>query len=185
MRPESTNLNLAVCLYGTSNTNLSALRQHCCNQMSDYNIEFFEHIDENDLYINLWKSCFKKRQHELEIKKDFDTCVAIDLSDDTLSLFSQHSNLLPKLDLYTSNKLYYVRGRYTGGRGVTEVSPQIFFSNSLTFDCACNFGIEYKYLSPVRKKGTLDDKGFYYFLKSLKIKTECTHFGDLKLFEVI
>jgi hypothetical protein len=186
MSQESINLNLAmaICLYGTSNANLPAIQQYCYDQLSRYyDIEFFDHIDDKDTYASLWRSCFKKRHHELEIKKDFDICLAIDLADDTMALMSEHSNLLSIIPCYKDDKLYYVRGSFTGEYAVTEASPQMFFSNSLTFDFACNFGIEQKNIPLIRKK-KIDDKNFYYFLKTLKIKTQCVHFENPKLFEI-
>jgi hypothetical protein len=129
-------------------------------------------------------SAFKKRQFELDARQDFDICLAVDSSNETLELFAKHTDLLLNIDSYTDNKIYFVKGSFVQGQGSTNVSPQIFFSNSLTFDFACNFGTEYKTLPTDRKSGGIDTS-FYYFLKTLKIKTECIHFENTKLFEII
>jgi hypothetical protein len=175
------NPKIAVCLYGTSNSNLPGI-QNYLNSLC-YNITYFEHY-EDDVYRSLWVSAFKKRQQELDNREEFDICLAVQLSNETLELFAKYDSLLSNITSYTDNKIYFVKGSFVQGQGSTNVSPQIFFSNSLTFDFACNFGTEYKTLPVDRKQGGIGTD-FYYFLKTLKIKTECINFENTELFEII
>jgi len=175
------NPKIAVCLYGSSNSNVLGI-QNYLNALG-YDITYFEHY-EDDIYRSLWVSAFKKRQQELDKRQEFDICLAVDSSNKTLELFARHNNLLLNISSYKDNKIYFVRGSFVQGQGSTNVSPQIFFSNSLTFDFACNFGTEYKTLPIDRKQGGIGTD-FYYFLKTLKIKTECINFENTELFEII
>lgn len=168
-------------MYGSSDTNVQYIQRYL-NRL-DYNFAYFEHYADDDIYKNLWISSFKKRQIELNLKKEFDICLAIDTSDETLALFLEHENLLSTLTKYQDDKIYFMKGSFTGGASATGVSPQMFFSNSLTFDFACNFGIQHKILPIPRKQGSID-VDFYYFLKTLKIKTECIHFVNPNLFNI-
>ena len=175
--------NIAVCLYGKSNDNTPFIKQYCKDNLLNNNIIYFENYDNDDLYKNLWISSFKKRQFELDRKVEFDICAAIDTSDDTFDLFLNHEDLLLKVPKYQEEKLYFLKGSFIEEYNATGVSPQIFFSNSLIFDYVCNFGVQHSILPRQRKPGTIDIS-FYYFLKTLKIKTECIHFGNLELFNI-
>jgi len=174
--------DLAVCLYGISNTNEHVIKQYCADNLSYlYNINYFNHYEDNDIYNNLWKVSFKKRQTELINKKDFDVCLAIDTSDDTADLFLNHKILL-NIHYYNKDKIYFAKGDFFSLKGSTGASPQIFFSNSVTFDLACNFGLKLHTLPKDRKLGTIGED-FYYFLKTLKIKTECINYENSDLFK--
>jgi hypothetical protein len=169
----------AVCFYGTSNKNTLSIREYLDKSFSDLN--YFEHYDD-DVYKSLWISNFKKRQVELALKQDFSSCLAIDTSDDTLELILNNTDLLSKINSCTDNKIYFVNGEFFLNKGSTSASPQIFFSNSFTFDLACNFGLQRSTLPLDRKLGTIGED-FYYFLKTLKIKTQCINYENRNLFK--
>jgi hypothetical protein len=178
--------NLAICLYGTSIDNVSIIKHYCEDALKylldSYNITYFENVEDADIYLSLWKVAFKKRQEELIKKNDFDICLAIDTSDDNVNRFSNFEPLLSNIHYYNDKKIYFSTGTFFPERGSTSVSPQIFFSNSLMFDLACNFGLKRHTLPSNRKLGTIGED-FYYFLKTLKIKTECINYENSDLFK--
>jgi hypothetical protein len=176
MRPESTNPKLAVCLYGALNNSVPNIKNQCLILFGKtYELLYFENFEDTDLYKNLWFANFKKRQYEIENNSEFDVCLALGTNQMVLS----HILRIPET---LREKLYFAKGEYFSRVASTAISPSIFFSNSLIFDVVCNFGLVYKSLPPGRKSKLLEED-FYYFLKTLKIETECINYENRSLFK--
>lgn len=189
LNPQKT--NLAICIYG-----LEENRELVDKIKYENNIIFptcrttyFENVGDPDLYKNLWLASSKKRQNELINSSEYNICIAYNISDKFVSeyLFSPTNptySLIITSSTFedtSSDKLYYVKGGYRPTRAFTEVSPSIFFSSSLIFDLASNFSVARPSFSIEINRGQ-DDEDFYYFLKTIRIKTECINYENRKLF---
>ncbi len=173
---------IAICLYGLStDTNLARTKLLCSSIFKFGQITYFESFVSNSIYENLWISAFKKRQHELDSKQVFDICLAIDTTN-SIDILSKLEIAELNIIKYREDKLYFIAGEYFSDRGSTAISPSVFFSNSLIFDLACNFGKVFDKLPPFRKAKTIEED-FYYFLKTLKIKTRCISYENSSLFK--
>lgn len=174
---------IAICLYGlpTDTVDVNRIKLLCSSIFKFPNrITYFESFGSNCIYENLWISAFKKRQHELDSKRVFDVCVAIDAS--RIDILSELEIAKLNISEYREEKLYFVVGEYFSSQSSTAISPAIFFANSLIFDCVCNFGKVFDKLPDYRKAKTIEED-FYFFLKTLKIKTRCINYENSSLFK--
>ena len=172
---------LAICLYGLQTDTVDHIKLLCSSIFKFEHITYFEGFDSSCMYENLWISAFKKRQHELDSKRVFDVCLAIDATS-SIDILSKPKIAELNISKYREEKLYFIAGEYFYDRGSTAISPSIFFSNSLIFDLACNFGKVFYKLPTFRKAKTIEED-FYYFLKTLKIKTRCVNYENSSLFK--
>lgn len=172
---------IAICLYGLPTDTIDHTKLLCSSIFKSEHITYFESFDSSCMYTNLWISAFKKRQHELDSKLVFDICLAIDVTS-SIVILSKPEIAELNISKYREEKLYFVAGEYFSDRGSTAISPSVFFSNSLIFDLACNFGKVFDKLPPFRKAKTIEED-FYYFLKTLKIKTRCISYENSSLFK--
>ena len=186
MKQAYTNPSLAICLYGTNKDSGVELKQLLDKQFTEFNISYFESYDDADHYKNLWLSSFKKRQRELEIDTDFDACLAIDVTDIELAQLLKsdfYTVLQPyKLNDIQHHVVYFLKGAFYPVRVSTAISTSGFYADSVTFDLACNFNTLAGKLSANTKAITCEEE-FYYFLKTLKIKTECINYENSSLFK--
>lgn len=173
---------IAICLYGLPTSTVDYTNKLCSSifKISDH-ITYFESFESNNLYENLWICAFKKRQHELNSKRVFDVCLAVDTTN-SIDILSNPEIATINITDYREEKLYFIAGEYFYDRGSTAISPAVFFSNSLIFDLACNFGKVLDQLPTFRKSKTIEED-FYYFLKTLKIKTKCVNYENSSLFK--
>lgn len=173
---------IAICLYGLPTDTVGRTKLLCSSifKFSDP-ITYFESFGSSCVYENLWISAFKKRQHELDSKQVFDVCLAIDTTS-SIDILSKPEIAELNISEYREEKLYFITGEYFSNRGSTAISPSVFFSNSLIFDLACNFGKVFDKLPTFRKTETIEED-FYYFLKTLKIKTRCVNYENSSLFK--
>jgi hypothetical protein len=189
--PNLTNiLNLAICLYGLNEDKelVQRIRKENDRIFPGHRLTYFETTSDPILHRNLWLASFKKRQHELNNIVEFDACLALNIEDKWVTDFL-YSPTNPVFDLIinpltfknmSDEKLYFVKGAYS--KGFTVISPSVFFASSLLFDLACNFSIARPTFPKDRARET-DDEDFYYFLKTLKIRTECTNYENSSLFK--
>lgn len=189
--PNLTNiLNLAICIYGSKENRelVQRIRSENDRIFSGHQVTYFEITSDPVLHKNLWLASFKKRQHELNNIVEFDVCLALNIDDEWIVdfLYSPSNpaiNLIidpPKFKNISNEKLYFIKGAYS--KGYTIISPSIFFASSLIFDLACNFGVARPMFPIERGRGT-DEEDFYFFLKTLRIKTECTNYENSSLFK--
>lgn len=179
---------IAICLYGTDRTYLDQARRSFSTTFGD--ITFFEEIDETDIYWSLFKSCYSKRQFELAARYEFDVCLALNVSGNSdLAQFLKSDHLINilisphKLIITDEETLYFAAGHFKNhGVSVTVISLDAFFASSIIFDLACNFGVAHDCL-PKGRPTNSPGEDFYYFLKTLKIKTECINYENSYLFK--
>jgi organic radical activating enzyme len=168
----NTKQKIAVCLYGSQGANLIKIKEHFNEKLSQtFNIDYYAHFDDTDLYKNLWISNFKKRQVEIEDNFEYYACIAFDVSkdwDDTL--------LIPEENI-ENNTLYFLKGGMNDIQAATKIDLSIFFANSHIFDIVCSYELVRKSINLV------NEEAFYYYLKTLKINTKCINYENSSLFK--
>lgn len=178
---------LAICFYGTvADINLEEIKKNCSTRFPEYDIVYFENFGDIKPLKNLWLCSFKKRQYELDNGIEFNICIAVDPSVDWVSMWLNSINPLmildsSKLKSISDDILYFPKGSCSI-RAVTSVPVCMFFASSHIFDLACNFIIALPSLPRDRYTTTIDED-FYFFLKTLKIKTECSNYENSSLFK--
>jgi hypothetical protein len=169
-------VNIAICLFGDKpcfgvdselETWLNSLR-------NDNNILMFESCDVC-VYKSIWLSSNLKRQHEIKAKIDFDLCIALHTSQ-----LAEVNNIhiLPKLQ---PDVLYFSNGGINLKTLRTRVCMNGMYSQSVTFDRVCEFIF---YDTPyLASSDMIMEERFYYYVKSLNIRTECINYENSSLFK--
>lgn len=189
MRQENMNRNLCVCYYGTKDNQKTINKINSVwNKTFDIDrVSYYSDFSSSNLYLNLWRCATNRRNEELRIKKKFQTILGINTDDDELiSMLTDiqlfHLIIKPSILMETnSDILYYARGRFDDQTYKTHIDPSIFYANSVVFDIASNFGLVLSSLK--EKKNAIDDEIFFYYLKTLRIKTECINYENRGLFK--
>lgn len=170
--------NLAICLYGSKDSDSTSIKELCKSMFSEkYKIDFFEHYEDEDLYKNLWLVNFKKRQFEINRLTDFEVCLALDVTHPW-----GHELPIPSLTLTDDDVLYFVKGEFKLLSNKTLVSPVAFFAKSYIFDAACAFTSMVSNVTDAINTKSIEE-AFYYYLKTLKIKTRCVNHENGNLFK--
>ena len=180
---------MAICLYGRSAEQVELIKQNCSSVFREHDINYFYNFNSSDSYQNLFTSVFEKRTFEITNSFEFDICMALNVNTDSEIYQYIKSEVLMKLLINPTKVknidyeiLYYPLGGINFTKAMTIVNTDSFFASSLTFDLASNFSVGYKDL-PNGRKSIEPKYDFYYFLKSLKIKTKCINYENSSLFK--
>ena len=189
MKPAFTNLNVAVCVHSMDDHGLNnQLKEKILRSLSNFSVIFFEHTNKDADLKNLWNIAHQKRQYEIHyLKKEFDVCVSICVNEHTKDFLSSDILLyllvnLTMISKVEENVLYFSTGGFKNSDSSTFIDPWVFYADSLTFDIASNFAVVQELL-PQNKKSSTMPEDFYYYLKSLKVRTECINYENCGLFK--
>ena len=181
MNQESINpKSLAVCIFG--NQGQSFDQQHHTDQLREKfkdfaNINLFYCVETEDIYFNMFKASFLKRNYEIKHSINFDLVLTVDLNKFALIQF------VPISKCTNEETLYFLRGGFYTHWSSTVIWPEIFCASSMISDFAAKFGQVYKIL-PKGRKGACLEEDFYYYLKSLKIRTVAMNKDIPSLFNI-
>lgn len=166
---------LALCFYGKMPAD-AALKEKAISRYPNCQCTVFESYDSDSRSKALMNVAFLKRQQEILNYTDFDVCLAIDTEKDLLAHTLIRSIIKP-------DTLYFTKGYYLTKRGgVTGVSPEIFYADSMTFDRAAEFFIGLQNTDLEWLTSRRVEEIFFYHLKSLAIKTECINRENSDMF---
>lgn len=165
---------LAICFYGLSVVDGSTLVQKYSHVFDNYVVTIFINTNDN-VFKSMWLVTHQKRKFEIDTKKDFDVCLL--LCTDNIELLDHIS-----IPILSDNKLYYTSGYIKLDKMSVGIKPSGLVSDSWTIDRISEFyvskTIDVKYL----KNDTIEER-FFYFVKSLKITTECINYENSSMFK--
>lgn len=171
---------LAVCLY--SNSTSLAFDSTTLNDLKtisrEYAITIFR-SDHANKFAALLDVSTKKRGYEINNCSNFDVCMAVDVE------FSWLIGTQSKISPPPPNTIMFAQGGYIQSAYTTVVDPAFFYSDTLSFDRACEYVRNLPNIDPnwFRYRGNVDDNvKFYYHLKSIMLNTRCTNVENSCLF---
>lgn len=178
--------NIAICLFGPAlnESNVLKVEAQLSSFLSEGNkLVYFRDFSNLNPLKNLFNVCWKKQEFEFTNKTIFDTCIAID-PDLFLSCEQEliKETDIKKISMPDIDTMYFLEG--SGGNFIS-IKLSGFFSNSFIFDSICNFSILNLDIDEDRTGGipsTIEER-FYWFVKSLKIKTVCINYENCSLFK--
>lgn len=170
--------NVAIVLYGEDINNelIDQYLEICSNKFKSFqNITYFYEIINESAWDNLYRTGFKKRKFEIDNKMEFDNVIAINLKSSFVLLGIPFDNVkCPDFSLT------YFSGFYNNSSYKTSIDELGFYCISRIFDVV----LQYNEVKEKIKKLATDDKAFgddspehmfYYYLKTLNLKTYCAH----------
>jgi hypothetical protein len=163
---------LALCIYSKISDEVrTALLSKC----KLFDVTVFEDYNE-DKFRALYNVSILKRHHEIATKVDFTTCLAIGAN--RLDLIDSLSiRLIPKYRI-----CHFIAGEYKPKLMSVSIDTDIFYADSSTFDRICEYHLNLPNINPERIfSGVEPGDKFYYHLKSLMLKSECTNFENRDL----
>lgn len=167
---------LAVCLYGSKNSDPMITKEFCNSELGDkFHIHFYEYFENDDPLINLWTVNFNKRQYEIKNTKEYSVCLALNVN-------ATNESLPIEKYLPLNDQLYYIMGGFDIPTQTTFISLSAFFANSYIFDMVCSFGLVKGKWQNLIKSRNIEEE-FYFYLKTLKIKTGCINYENSSLFK--
>lgn len=183
---------IAVCIFGKEFNQEKILviesKTRSLFPNSDQLVFFHDFTNPNPLR-NLFNVSYKKQKYEFERKIFFTGCLALSIDDDRISqelITSKEVDLFSQLD---KNTLYFLTGSMNLSTiykcAYTSIDPLGFFTNSFLFDLACNFVNVNSTFETDRNEPSPSHIGerFYWYLKTLKIKTHCINYENRSLFK--
>jgi hypothetical protein len=169
---------IAIVLYGDSiNSELINQSLEICHEKfkSHQNITYFYDIKNTSLWENLSQVGYKKRKFEIDNKTEFNYVIAINIKEIHLLTMLSFQDIK-----YSDFSLYYFLGFYNNSSYKTSVTGAGFHCISRIFDLASKF---FEVKEKIIKLAN-DDKSFgedstehafYYYLKTLNLKTYCAN----------
>lgn len=184
---------IAICFYNIdpSLQTLNKLKLNFDRLFSKCQISYFEHFSTDGATVlqGMYNVAHIKRLEETTrlYQFEFDACFSINLNNDIIKsnndLYFNFLFCRVKLEnMLDSNTLYYLSGGFEAATSTTEINFNAFYSTSRLFDIVSKFGLLYDHL-PTGRKGSNINQDFYYYLKSLKIQTECVNYEIGSLFK--
>jgi hypothetical protein len=178
MNQEYTSRRLAVCFFGDGDS-LPIIQEINQRVLDDprLSVKYFGILPDIAKHKDIWVCSFQKRQYELDTGSDFDVCMAVDIS--VGANFKEWAEKIFDFIRTMEEKVYYVTGGFSHTFG-TGINDCIFFAPSLIFDLACNAKMV---TLPTGRHTSTKEQDFHFFLKTLKIKTECIYHENSDLFK--
>lgn len=180
-------ISIAVCMFGASIdlSKISAIESYLKSIFDEkYRLIFFNNFTYTHYLKNLFNVCYEKQKYEFENNIIFEGCIALNIDHstvvDNLLIAEKDIKFFQKLDV---NTLYFLSGDNTNTK--TRIDMTGFFANSFVFDTVCNFPIIDINVDQDRDDDipTKIEEKFYWFAKSLKIKTKCINYENSSLFK--
>lgn len=179
--------NIAVCIFGSQFDLAKTLKIESYLKSlfdSKFNLVFFNDFTNQNYLKNLFNVCYQKQKYEFEKRTIFEGCIALNIDNnlvtENLLITKKDIDLFLNLDL---NTLYFLSGENKNNKTCIDISG--FFANSFIFDTVCNFPLMDIQISQDRDDTVprnIEEK-FYWFNKSLKIKTKCVNYENCSLFK--
>lgn len=167
------NNQVAICIFG-NNDNLNTIKDQITSKFVTSKLDFFN-VPDASLYKSLWLTANQKRQQELLRKKDYDICIGVNAQDHAIL------SVMGNPSFIDSNTLYFTEGEHIRRFNQTKVTISVFYSSSWVFDRVSEF--MFTDVPPSYKRLNTDEENFYFHLKYLKIKTQCTNYENCNLFK--
>jgi hypothetical protein len=180
-------INIAVCMFGSRMdlSKIHSIESYITSIFNEkYQVAFFNNFTHADYLKNLFSVCYQKQKYEFENNIIFEGCIALNMDHaavvDNLLIAEKDIKFFQKLDV---NTLYFLSGGNRNNK--TRIDMTGFFANSFVFDTVCNFPIIDITVSRDRNEAIPNEieEKFYWFAKSLKIKTKCINYENSSLFK--
>jgi hypothetical protein len=167
---------IAIVLYGDNiNSELIAHSLEICNEKfkSHTNVTYFYEITNTSVWDNIYQVAFKKRKFEIDSKKEFHYVIAINVGNVSLIKNLKFNNIK-----CADFSLHYFSGFFNKTSWKTSIDNAGFYCMSRIFDLASNFvNVKEKIEILASEDKSFGDKtpghAFYYYLKTLNLKTNC------------
>lgn len=161
----------------------SEIRDSILSHLNDFKVDVLED-NTDDKFEAYYSMAVAKRNLEVSRHKEFDLCIVMSGTGDIYKNFR-----VDNLPVY--NVLYFITGHVGAGTGTQDrisssritlsIDTDMFYSDSLVFDRACEYKF-HKINTSIFPEKYNTGNDFYFHLKSLYINTECINYEDSSLF---